>query len=61
MKNIKHIFWFFITKSYTSSSDLNVFAIAQFFYIVLATPEAFILSWNELFFSVLTAVHVLCC
>jgi len=61
MKNIKHIFWFFIMKSYTISSDLNVFAIALVSHIVPATPEAFILSWDELLYSVLMAVHVLCC
>lgn len=61
MKNIKYIFWFFIIKSYTISSDLKVFAIALVSHIVLATLEAFILSWDEFFYSVLTAVHVLCC
>lgn len=61
MKNIKYMFWFFIMKSYTIFSDLNIFAIALVSHIVLATPEAFILSWDKLFYSVLTAVRVLCC
>lgn len=34
-------------KSYTISSDVNVFAIALVSHIVLATPEAFILSWTS--------------
>lgn len=51
MKNIKHTFWFFIVKSYTISSDLNVFAIALVSHIVLATPQAF-LSYRGTRFSI---------
>jgi hypothetical protein len=41
--------------SNTISSDLNAFAIVLVSHTVLATPEAFIVSWDELSYSVLSS------